>query len=127
MEVAPQPVLELLHAGFLCRGGVYAGRVGHLWTDLRGSPSLCGAEGPPLNHHVSDPIPWRLCPRCISIATRLALPVPACPDCHSIVTRPHCLFDLPPDQCPRHSLREDWRRRQQAAIEKRRTHARSAR
>jgi hypothetical protein len=119
MEAAPSPIRDLLHAGLLVRGGVYGGRVGHFWPDiLSGGPSLCGAEGPPFTWRSGDWIPGRLCLRCVRVALRVLrlLPVPLCPSCHSIVTRPHCLFDLPPDECPRHALREAWATQVRAAL-----------
>lgn len=118
MQTAPQPVLSILQSGLLTRGGVHGGRVGHLWPDLSGGSALCGAWGPPLNWRPGDWIPDRLCQRCLHVARRLSIAVPVCPSCRSIVTRPRCLFDLPPDECPRHIIRLNWVREQAEAIKK---------
>lgn len=71
MEVPPRPILKAIQFNRWTRGGLWKGRVGHLWPDLRGGPALCGAEGPPLNWRSGDWIPARLCPKCMKKARRI--------------------------------------------------------
>jgi len=45
------------------------------------------------------------------IKVKLAMAVePKCPaECGASVGRPKCMWELPPDQCPRHSIAQEWR------------------
>lgn len=47
--------------------------------------------------------------KCDAMAAALDVFVePECPACHAGVDRPKCLFELAPDECPRHKVREAW-------------------
>ncbi len=40
------------------------------------------------------------------------LPIePRCPECDSLVSRPKCMWELSPRDCPRHDLADEWRAR----------------
>ena len=41
-------------------------------------------------------------------ALKRALIPPKCPECGSGIDRPKCLFELPPDRCPRREVKREW-------------------
>lgn len=45
----------------------------------------------------------------LEIRPALCTPEPKCPECGAGVNRPKCLFEMGSD-CPRHEVREEWRK-----------------